>query len=279
MPLGIFFTFKITAAATTGPASGPRPASSMPATMPGQPAPALYNNGYPMLPGSPGASGAQPAMPAYGNYGAQGMAPAYGTQRPTRISRRTLLQTSVIFAASLALPRAVFAQDAKTIVWGKSIEVSMIDPHTALVGSAWQLQYLVYETLVQMGDNYEPLPGLAESWDTPSPTTYVFHLRDGVKFSNGRAMTADDDPVLVMRRAMLLSEGRIAEGSYPVRSRSIASATRSGGSSIGADVGIANPVGAEGGAPHERSATRTKRLKERLPSATARGRRHADDRS
>jgi peptide/nickel transport system substrate-binding protein len=111
---------------------------------------------------------------------------------PQPMSRRTLLQASAAVAASLALPRAVFAQEATSIVWGKSIEVSMIDPHTALVGSAWQLQYLVYETLVQMGDNYETLPGLAESWETPSPTTYVFHLREGVTFSNGRAMTSAD---------------------------------------------------------------------------------------
>jgi peptide/nickel transport system substrate-binding protein len=33
---------------------------------------------------------------------------------------------------------------------------------------------------------------LAESWDTPDPTTYVFHLRKGVKFHNGQDMTADD---------------------------------------------------------------------------------------
>jgi len=108
------------------------------------------------------------------------------------LSRRSLIQAGAALAASLALPRAVLAQEASSITWGKSIEVTMIDPHTALVGSAWQLQYLVYETLVQMGDNFETLPGLAESWDMPSPTTYVFHLRDGVSFSNGRPMTADD---------------------------------------------------------------------------------------
>jgi len=108
------------------------------------------------------------------------------------LSRRNLLQAGAAIAASLALPRALLAQDKSSITWGKSIEVTMIDPHTALVGSAWQLQYLVYETLVQMGDNFETLPGLAASWDMPSPTTYVFHLREGVSFSNGRPMTADD---------------------------------------------------------------------------------------
>jgi peptide/nickel transport system substrate-binding protein len=107
-------------------------------------------------------------------------------------SRRRLLQLSLAVGAASVFPKRLLAAEGKTITWGKSIEMTMIDPHTALVGSAWQLQYLVYETLVQMGDNFEPLPGLAASWNTPSPTTYVFHLRDGVTFSNGRAMTADD---------------------------------------------------------------------------------------
>ena len=33
---------------------------------------------------------------------------------------------------------------------------------------------------------------LAESWDTPDPLTYVFHLRPGVRFHDGSALTAAD---------------------------------------------------------------------------------------
>lgn len=33
---------------------------------------------------------------------------------------------------------------------------------------------------------------LAESWQTPDPLTYVFHLRNGVKFHDGRALTSAD---------------------------------------------------------------------------------------
>lgn len=108
------------------------------------------------------------------------------------VSRRVLLKTMTALVAAQGLPRAVMAAEGKTIVWGKSLEMTMIDPHSALVGSAWQLQFLIYETLVQMGDNFEPMPGLAASWETPTPTTYVFRLREGVKFSNGRPMTSED---------------------------------------------------------------------------------------
>jgi len=35
-------------------------------------------------------------------------------------------------------------------------------------------------------------PGLAERWEIPDPLTYVFHLHRGVKFHDGRALTARD---------------------------------------------------------------------------------------
>jgi peptide/nickel transport system substrate-binding protein len=67
-----------------------------------------------------------------------------------------------------------------------------LDPQLADVASAWQLMSLVYETLVTIGPDFSVQPGLAESWETPTPTTYVFHLREGVAFSNWRSMVADD---------------------------------------------------------------------------------------
>ncbi|WP_433983072.1 ABC transporter substrate-binding protein [Tunturiibacter empetritectus] len=34
--------------------------------------------------------------------------------------------------------------------------------------------------------------GLAESWEQPDPLTWVFHLRDGVRFHDGRPLEAED---------------------------------------------------------------------------------------
>jgi peptide/nickel transport system substrate-binding protein len=79
-----------------------------------------------------------------------------------------------------------------TITWGKPAELLEFDPTTSLNGVSWQLFYLVYETLTEMGPNLDIKPGVAASWDNPSPTEYVFHLRAGEAFSNGRALTADD---------------------------------------------------------------------------------------
>jgi peptide/nickel transport system substrate-binding protein len=51
---------------------------------------------------------------------------------------------------------------------------------------------MVYETLLTTDENLKVQPGLAESWEQTSPTSYVFELRSGAKFSNGRPVTATD---------------------------------------------------------------------------------------
>ena len=58
--------------------------------------------------------------------------------------------------------------------------------------SAYAIE-MVFTGLVQIDDQEKVRPQLASSWDISSDhLTYTFHLRSGVKFQNGRAMTADD---------------------------------------------------------------------------------------
>ncbi|MEV0167430.1 peptide/nickel transport system substrate-binding protein [Nonomuraea fuscirosea] len=47
------------------------------------------------------------------------------------------------------------------------------------------------ETLTVMKDG-QPAPKLATSWESPDDKTWVFHLREGVKFSDGTPFTAKD---------------------------------------------------------------------------------------
>lgn len=51
----------------------------------------------------------------------------------------------------------------------------------------------IYEGLVQWGENNRLEPLLAERWEvTDAGKTYIFHLKHGVKFHNGREVHADD---------------------------------------------------------------------------------------
>lgn len=126
------------------------------------------------------------------------------TLKPT--ARRTL---ALSIAVALAFPLAACAprengpaagadagdfaavQDG-TIVWGKQDEVIALDPATSSLGSSWELLTIVYDRLLGLDDELQPVPSLAESWDEISETEYRFALRTDAAFSNGRPVTADD---------------------------------------------------------------------------------------
>ncbi|WP_053202725.1 ABC transporter substrate-binding protein [Jiangella muralis] len=49
-----------------------------------------------------------------------------------------------------------------------------------------------YDCLLTWNDKGELVPGLAESWEQTSDTTYVYQLREGLKFWDGSPVTVDD---------------------------------------------------------------------------------------
>ena len=49
----------------------------------------------------------------------------------------------------------------------------------------------VTETLIWVDENLELKPLLADSWEQTEPTTWVFHIREGVTFHNGNPVTAE----------------------------------------------------------------------------------------
>lgn len=71
-------------------------------------------------------------------------------------------------------------------------EPTTLDPIQAFSGSDLQVGANLCESLLTMNEAGEIEPALASSIDQPSDTEYVVHLRPGVTFSDGTAMTADD---------------------------------------------------------------------------------------
>jgi peptide/nickel transport system substrate-binding protein len=51
---------------------------------------------------------------------------------------------------------------------------------------------LVFDALVKKDEHYELRPWLATSWEQPDALTWVFHLRDRVRFHDGRPLEAED---------------------------------------------------------------------------------------
>jgi len=100
---------------------------------------------------------------------------------------------SRFFAAALAaLLFAAPLSQAKTLRWSSQGDYLTADPMAQNELLTNSVNGQVYESLVMRGKKLELLPGLAESWKQTSPTTWIFHLRKGVKWQDGADFTADD---------------------------------------------------------------------------------------
>jgi peptide/nickel transport system substrate-binding protein len=139
----------------------------------------------------------------------------YPTQQPARyMSRRGLLQASLVAGAMLSLgplvqPPALWGAEVGPPRRGGILRVRgwdppHFDPHLTIAPATHFTLSLIYGRLVRHKTGPEVQPGtfpiepdLAEAWEQLDDTTYVFHLRQGVKWHNkppvnGRELVAED---------------------------------------------------------------------------------------
>jgi peptide/nickel transport system substrate-binding protein len=67
-----------------------------------------------------------------------------------------------------------------------------LDPRIGTDAWSQHLHDLIFSSLVAHDANLNVIPDLAETWETPDPVTYIFHLRHGVKFHNGAPLDSAD---------------------------------------------------------------------------------------
>jgi peptide/nickel transport system substrate-binding protein len=67
-----------------------------------------------------------------------------------------------------------------------------LDPRIGQNAASQRLDSLMFSSLVRRNEKSELVPDLALRWDMPDPVTYVFHLRDDVRFHDGRPLTSND---------------------------------------------------------------------------------------
>jgi peptide/nickel transport system substrate-binding protein len=67
-----------------------------------------------------------------------------------------------------------------------------LDPRIGTDAQSEHIDALLFDPLVRKTANFGMGPGLAERWEHPDPLTYVFHLRSGVHFHDGRSLTSRD---------------------------------------------------------------------------------------
>ncbi|MGK6313504.1 ABC transporter substrate-binding protein [Neorhizobium sp. DT-125] len=87
---------------------------------------------------------------------------------------------------------ALSSAEAATVTIGTDVDAGTLDPRLARDTTAYRATDLIYSGLVHLTPSLEAKPDLAESWETPDPTTWIFKLRPNLKFSDGSPLTADD---------------------------------------------------------------------------------------
>lgn len=82
--------------------------------------------------------------------------------------------------------------DIDQITWASYAEPFSLDYAYAFDYADNQVLANVCESLLRLNPDYTLTPGLAESFSNPTPTTWVYKIREGVKFHDGTQLTADD---------------------------------------------------------------------------------------
>lgn len=82
------------------------------------------------------------------------------------------------------------AKDTLVIATANEPPSVTTNQHNSIAGN--YMNTMTHNGLFKMNENMEPVPDLVESYENPSDTEWLFHLKQGVLFHNGEEMTARD---------------------------------------------------------------------------------------
>jgi peptide/nickel transport system substrate-binding protein len=85
----------------------------------------------------------------------------------------------------------VSAADPVVLRVGTTQDFDASNPYQTALVSGYEAFQLTYNIMADFGENAEPIPGFAESWDREADNV-TFHIRPGMKWSDGEPATAED---------------------------------------------------------------------------------------
>src|SRR5262245_13496759 len=103
-----------------------------------------------------------------------------------------------LILSSLLLSQSLHAASSQpkrggTITLAVSKELALMNPLVNTSSTESRIRELMFEPLLGRDAKGAIQPRLAESWEiSKDGKLYTFHLRKGVKFNNGKEMTAED---------------------------------------------------------------------------------------
>lgn len=102
--------------------------------------------------------------------------------------RKAAALAALLLLAGCRTPR----RDPQTVVFLVEASPASLDPRVGTDAASEHIDELLFDGLVRIDEQLRFQPALAASWEQPDARTMVFHLRRGVRFSDGRPLTARD---------------------------------------------------------------------------------------
>lgn len=109
-----------------------------------------------------------------------------------RVLRQAAAQAAIALTCAVAGSQAATAAPPRTLTMALASEPSSLDPLFSRTQNNMQNAENIFERLIEQDDNLQVKPGLAVSWRALDPSTWEFHLRPNVRFSDGSPLTAGD---------------------------------------------------------------------------------------
>ena len=110
----------------------------------------------------------------------------------TRFSATRFLAVLCALSSVLCLSGCSPKPSPDTVVMLIESSPANLDPRIGTDGQAEHIDALIFDPLVRRNAHFGLDPALATSWQNPDPLTWIFHLRTGVHFQDGRPLTSRD---------------------------------------------------------------------------------------
>src|SRR5919112_3842834 len=107
---------------------------------------------------------------------------------------RALAALALVFGTILPGASATQAAEGDLILRaGTDQDLQVLNPFESVVVADFEVFTLNYDLLVGFGQDLEPVPGFAESWEpSDDGLTWTFKIRPGMQWSDGQPATAED---------------------------------------------------------------------------------------
>jgi peptide/nickel transport system substrate-binding protein len=116
------------------------------------------------------------------------------SHRSLALGLAVVVVASLLFTAFSAAPARAAGTKEVVFTVGTKQDVDNMNPYAGVVLSAYEVWNMQYNVLVNLSaGDMSPTPEVATSWErSPDGLTWTFHLRNDIKWSDGKPLTSAD---------------------------------------------------------------------------------------